>query len=295
MPLGPRTLQCEFLKSRTFPFVARAQPSKRRKVTQRESPFHQQGPFWLLPGPGSKSVLLRARASLKAPSPSVRETQTWACYACTALSLGCLVSPAGLAGAPRVGSPCVSLQEDGGQPIAGGAGAAGQGARLLHGGGSHVVDRACSCISASRGDFLRSPVLLHSTLRERPFSPLATAHSSTSVCTQRACFIQQRIIHKHLTCFSLMLGLPSSWCLVLLVSPRHAPSASLFSGRRHACGAHFVLSLLQPRKSVFAPRNLVPFTEEWCLDTKIWTQGLLIAAGEFLCFLVLPADRPKKY
>ena len=74
-----------------------------------------------------------------------------------------------------MGSPCVSLQESGGQPIAGGAAAAGQGARLLHGGGSHVVDRACSCISASRGDFLRSPVLIHSALRERPFSPLTTS------------------------------------------------------------------------------------------------------------------------
>ena len=44
-----------------------------------------------------------------------------------ALSLGRLVSPADLDGAPRVGSPCVSLQEGGGQPIAGGVGVAGQG------------------------------------------------------------------------------------------------------------------------------------------------------------------------
>ena len=35
-----------------------------------------------------------------------------------------------------------------------------------------------------------------------------------------------------------------------------------------------VRSLLQPRKSVFAPRSPVPFTEEGGLDSKIWTQGL---------------------
>lgn len=97
------------------------------------------------------------------------------------------------------------------------------------------------------------------------------------------CFIQWPIIHKYLGFFfflcsaSLQAG---TW--VLLVSPYHALSTSLFSGVKKECTSSFCSFLAPAQELVFAPRSLVPFTEEQYLHTKIWTQGVLTAAGASL-------------
>lgn len=144
--------------------------------------------------------------------------------------------PADLASSPCASSWRVSA---GGraQPIAGGAGAVGRGAGLLHGGGSHMVDGAGSCISASRGDFLRPPVLLHSTLREHPFSPLATGSFICISMHSAGLFHPTAYNPQTPDLFFFHARLPSSWGLVLLVSPRHALSTSSFPGRGRAWGS----------------------------------------------------------
>lgn len=99
-----------------------------------------------------------------------------------------------------------------------------------------MVGGACSCLSASRGDFLKPPVLLHSTLRERPFSRLAT---SSFICIS-----MQSVGLFHPTAYNpqtpglffFHARLPSSWGLVLLGSPQHALSTSSFPGRGRAWG-----------------------------------------------------------
>ena len=46
--------------------------------------------------------------------------------------------------------------------------------------------------------------------------------------------------------------------------------------------AHLVFSLLQLWNQPLLQGALVPFTEEWYLETKIWVVSVLIATGDSL-------------
>lgn len=43
--------------------------------------------------------------------------------------------------------------------------------------------------------------------------------------------------------------------------------------------AHLVFSLTQPWNQPFLQGSLVPFSGEWCLETRIWVLGVLIVTG----------------